>query len=127
RELGVAVHASVGIFDHIFAQTIVVDDLTAQTITAQQKLCVGTTCVTESQLQGLLNGSGSGSGSGSGGGSGNGSSTPDTIPPTVTLLGDATTTVAVNAQYIDAGASVSDNVDGNGLSYTISVDGAAAV
>jgi hypothetical protein len=52
RELGVAVHASVGVFDTLITQT-----LTADTIQAQ-KLCLGQTCVTESQLQQLLQNSG---------------------------------------------------------------------
>ena len=143
RELGLAVHASVGVFDKLFAQTIVVDDLTAQTITAQQKLCVGGTCLTESQLQSLLGGSSGGSGGGSSppppappppsGDSGtstspsggSGTSTTDTTPPTVTLNGNNPDTVNVGDTYTDAGATVTDNVDTN-LTYTVSVDGGAA-
>ncbi len=38
---------------------------------------------------------------------------PDTTPPVITLLGSATVTVSFGATYTDAGATASDNVDGD--------------
>jgi hypothetical protein len=37
----------------------------------------------------------------------------DQIPPTITLLGSNPTIVYLNSTYVDAGATASDNVDGN--------------
>ncbi len=37
----------------------------------------------------------------------------DTTPPVITLLGDATVNVALNDSYTDAGATASDDTDGN--------------
>ncbi len=38
---------------------------------------------------------------------------PDTTPPTITLLGNSPVTVELGSTYTDAGATASDNVDGN--------------
>ena len=37
----------------------------------------------------------------------------DTTPPTITLLGSATLSIAFGTAYTDAGATASDNIDGN--------------
>ena len=37
----------------------------------------------------------------------------DTTPPTITLLGSATLSIALNTVYTDAGATASDDIDGN--------------
>ena len=37
----------------------------------------------------------------------------DTTPPTITLLGNATLSIAFGTAYTDAGATASDNIDGN--------------
>jgi len=39
--------------------------------------------------------------------------TPDTTPPVITLLGSNPVSVVQNTAYVDAGATASDNVDGN--------------
>ena len=55
-----AVYAVVGVFDKVFAKEVYASNITADTITSKQDntdlLCVGSTCVTESQLRSLLNG-----------------------------------------------------------------------
>lgn len=38
---------------------------------------------------------------------------PDTTPPVITLLGDATVTIAVGDTYVDAGATALDDTDGD--------------
>ena len=38
---------------------------------------------------------------------------PDTVPPDITLLGSATVTVQQGGNYVDAGATATDNVDGD--------------
>ena len=37
----------------------------------------------------------------------------DTVPPEITLIGPATVTVQLGANYTDAGATATDNVDGD--------------
>ncbi len=41
------------------------------------------------------------------------SAVPDTEAPVITLLGDATVDVLINTSYTDAGATASDNIDGD--------------
>lgn len=38
---------------------------------------------------------------------------PDVTPPTLTLLGESTVSILIDSPYTDAGASATDNVDGN--------------
>jgi len=45
----------------------------------------------------------------------------DTVPPEITLIGPATVTVQLGASYTDAGATATDNVDGD-ITYRIVVD-----
>lgn len=52
--------------------------------------------------------------------SNNDKTTVDTTAPLITLLGDATITITLGTPYVDAGATASDNVDGD-LSTSISV------
>ncbi|HUD03063.1 MAG TPA: tail fiber domain-containing protein, partial [Candidatus Paceibacterota bacterium] len=139
RELGVAVHASAGIFDSLVTQTLTATTINADTVNASQKLCIGTTCVTESQLQQLLGSSQSAGNNGSANsGSGSGSSpsgqslvasSSDTVAPTVTLNGDNPATITVGDTYADLGASVSDTGVGQAgnanLGLSVSVDGGA--
>ncbi len=50
----------------------------------------------------------------------------DTTPPTITLLGSATLSIALNTAYTDAGATASDNTDGNitaSITTTITFNG----
>jgi len=47
--------------------------------------------------------------------------TADTVPPEIVLLGSATVTIVVGAAYTDAGASATDNIDGD-ISDRIVVD-----
>jgi len=46
---------------------------------------------------------------------------PDTVPPEITLIGPATVTVQLGASYVDAGATATDNVDGD-ITDRIAVD-----
>jgi len=46
---------------------------------------------------------------------------PDAIPPVLTLLGSSTVNVTVGSSYRDAGATATDNIDGN-LTDRITVD-----
>jgi hypothetical protein len=128
RELGVAVHASFGIFDHLITQTIVTGDITAEKVNAKT-LCLDDLCITKTQLQNILNGTSSGgagsSSGGSGSGGGTGSSTPDTEAPVISLNGNNPATIDVGSTYTDLGATVTDNVDQN-LDFTVSLDGGAA-
>jgi hypothetical protein len=45
----------------------------------------------------------------------------DTVPPVIVVLGSATVTIQVGSNYTDAGATASDNVDGD-LTRSIVVD-----
>lgn len=51
---------------------------------------------------------------------------PELIGPSISLLGDATVTVNVGETYTDAGATASDNVDGD-ISDSITIDGTVDV
>ncbi|MGC9602115.1 MAG: tail fiber domain-containing protein, partial [Minisyncoccia bacterium] len=146
RELGLAVHASVGVFDNLITQTLTATTINADTVNTQ-KLCVGTTCVTQSQLQNLLNNQNSGAGSntsglpGQGGGSGalggassgsasstDATSTP-TVPPTISINGDNPATINVGDTYADLGATISDTGAGQAgdanLGLSVNIDGGA--
>ena len=46
----------------------------------------------------------------------------DTVTPVLTLLGESSVSVAARTSYIDAGATATDNVDGN-ISASIAVTG----
>ncbi|KKT58771.1 MAG: hypothetical protein UX43_C0024G0001, partial [Candidatus Giovannonibacteria bacterium GW2011_GWB1_46_20] len=100
------------------------------------KLCVGSTCITETELKALLEQKGiapaetppSSSTLGV-----DGPQTPsvfpeggetisDTVPPTITILGNNPAEIEVGAAYSDMGVTVLDNVNQN-LGYTASVDG----
>jgi len=48
--------------------------------------------------------------------------TVDTIPPVITLLGASPVTVAQNSAYTDAGATASDNMDGNITANIVTVN-----
>ncbi|MBI3572564.1 DUF5011 domain-containing protein, partial [Candidatus Kaiserbacteria bacterium] len=148
KELGVAVHASVGVFENLFAINVTADTVHAQT------LCIDDVCVTKDQLKALLaNAATTGTSGGStssttttttttittstttdsssstattsSGSSSAGTTSPDTTAPVVTLFGNNPATITVGDTYVDLGASVTDNVDQN-LGYTVSVNGAPA-
>jgi hypothetical protein len=70
-------------------------------------LCVGQTCVTESQLQTLLNQQNNNNGGGTG------NPPPDTTPPTITLIGDPSITLSVGDTYEEQGATATDDTDGD--------------
>jgi hypothetical protein len=72
-----------------------------------QKLCIGSTCVTEQQLQAMLASANEAAGAG-----GN-STTGDTTPPVITINGENPAHVHVGDTYVDLGATVTDNVDHN--------------
>ncbi|MEX3071546.1 S8 family serine peptidase [Vibrio alginolyticus] len=59
---------------------------------------------------------------GGGGGGGGSSSKADTTPPVITILGDNPTTLVVGDEYVDAGATAEDAVDG-----TVSVTSSGSV
>ncbi len=84
-----------------------------------QKLCVGSTCVTETEFAAMVAAVGQTS---SGGGSGG--SAPDTTAPVITITGANPAHVNVGDSYADLGASVTDNVDQNLAIHTY-VDGVA--
>ena len=118
-----------------------ITNILAGTITAKNELCIGTTCVTEAQLQTLLanangsivNNTGSGTtttsttpaatcsdgiqnqdetGIDTGGVCATpDSSTPDTTAPVITLTGEITINLNVGDTYTEQGANATDNVD----------------
>lgn len=108
-------------FDNVFAKVgewlanaannIVV--IIADTLTARDQLCIGSTCVTESQLQAMLANATEAANSGSGQHEHSPSVTPDTEPPAITVNGNNPATLSVGDTYSDLGAAVSDNVDQN--------------
>src|SRR6185437_1609530 len=124
RQLGAAVYATVGTFNNLFATTITATDITADTVNAN-KLCLGATCVTETQLQNLLNGNpGSAQASSSGSSSGSGAASVSTsTPPTITINGNNPATVTVGDMYDDLGATATDN-QGTQLGVHTFVNGA---
>jgi hypothetical protein len=151
RELGLAVHAGLGVFDNLITQNLTATVVNADTVNTKT-LCIDGLCITKDQLQSILNGStGSpqggqgGAGAGAGGGSndsgeidnggdsdngtstpdpdeGAATSTPDTEAPVITLSGNNPATISVGDTYTDLGATVTDNVDEN-LGFTVSLDG----
>ena len=112
--------ATNGLHD-IYATVFHAQEVDATNINTTQ-LCVGTTCVTQSQFLAMVNAASQQAGSGSN--SGNASSTPDTIAPVITLSGANPATITVSSTYIDPGATVTDNVDTN-LDIHVSIDGGA--
>lgn len=56
-----------------------------------------------------------------GGGDDGDSKTPDTLPPEITLNGEANIQLDVGSEYVEAGATVQDNIDGE-LDVTIEGD-----
>jgi hypothetical protein len=102
---------------------LAVDSITAKSVKAQDEVCIGSTCVTESQLKSMLNGSPASSVQSL---NVNTSSNSDTQAPTLTLIGSSTITLSVGTSYIDSGATVSDNKDTN-LGVKASVDGSTSL
>jgi hypothetical protein len=95
-----------------------------------QELCVGSTCITESQLQALLNGQAGPIGPispispispiGQ-------EESADTEPPVITLIGDAVIEIEINTNWSDPGATVSDPAWGeqpqnDNLGYKVSLN-----
>lgn len=79
-----------------------------------RKLCIGSTCVDEAQLQALLANAGSvGGGDSSPAPSDEEEDVPDTEAPTITINGNNLATIEVGDTYADLGATVTDNVDPN--------------
>jgi len=48
----------------------------------------------------------------------------DAVPPTLTLLGEASVSIQARSNYVDAGASAEDNIDGSISAANIRVTGA---
>ena len=116
-----------GITD-LFAKNITATNATADNITANQKLCVGTTCVTPAQFQAMVNAymnsqAGSGSSSGTGGSESSGSGT--STPPTISVSGDNPATVNTGDTYSDLGATITGPSGDLNLGIDASVDGGA--
>lgn len=116
-------NASNGIGD-LFAKNLYATNVTADTGNFStghfsNELCVGNTCVTETQFKAMVaaaNQSPASANSSSGGGSA--TTTPDTTPPTITINGENPAHIKVGDLYADLGATVTDNVDQNhGLKY----------
>ncbi len=96
-------------------------EITSRKVVATDTLCVGNTCVTESQLQQLLAGQ---------------SATPTPDPeepltgtgggtdeaPVITIIGESTMHIEVGAGYTDQGALVVDDIDPS-VAITTFVDG----
>lgn len=111
--LGDAMYATNGIFNQIFAQTGHFDTL-----------CIGSTCLTESQLDALLAKNGIQASNAT---STDATTTPtvqigdptttisgasSSTPPTITINGDNPATIQVGDSYDDLGATVSDTGPG---------------
>jgi hypothetical protein len=124
RELGVAAHAGLGIFDTLISQTITATVVNADTVNTKT-LCLEDVCVTKSQLQNLLNGQSSQPAPTPSGNTG--TSTPvDPSAPVVTVNGNNPATVQVGSVYSDLGVTITDDQDQN-LGYLVSLDGAATI
>jgi len=107
RELGAAMHATIGAFDKVFAREVHTD-----------KLCVGETCVTQEQFLAMVQASsGSGGGASPAGGGGD-----TTTPPTITINGDNPATIHIGDTYLDLGATAHDNA-GHDLTVHTFVNG----
>jgi Chaperone of endosialidase/Domain of unknown function (DUF5011) len=94
------------------------DSFTSKKITASQELCIGATCVTETQLQALLSGTPTVQIS---------APTPPVIsgtttPPSINIQGSNPATINVGDTYTDLGAIVHDN-QGHDLGYKTFLDG----
>ena len=112
------------IFDNLFAQTITVDTVQAQ------KLCLGQTCVNESQLKAGQGGSVQVDGdSGSTGAAAAPTGLPDDASPIISINGDNPATINIGDTYSDLGANVSDTGTGqagdSNLGVSANVDGGA--
>jgi hypothetical protein len=94
------------------------ESFTSKKITASQELCIGATCVTETQLQALLAGTPSVQIS---------APTPivisaTTTPPSIDLQGANPATIHIGDTYTDLGAIVTDN-QGHDLGYKTFLNG----
>ena len=99
-------------------------DITAETVTTDE-LCIGSTCVTESELQALLEGGGSNSGQTSNNDSGGGSNNnqnPPTPPPTDTGSTTSSTTDNGTDTTTDNSTTTTDGSDDDEIDETTTTD-----
>jgi hypothetical protein len=90
-----------------------------------QKLCVGSTCITEDQLKALLASTNQSSESGSPSSGGNGAaSSADDTPPVIQINGDNPAIVQVGATYNDLGATITGPQADLNLGITTFLNGA---
>jgi hypothetical protein len=89
-----------------FAQSITTHILTADDITANNELCIGKTCVTETQLQALLASTNQSPAGGSTSSSNTASSTTPDTPPVISINGDNPAIIQVGSTYTDLGATI---------------------
>jgi hypothetical protein len=123
RMLGKAVYATIGTFNYVFADHIIATDITADLVTATQKLCVGTTCVTEAQLQQLLNiQTAQASGGQASSTSTDSTGSLQTTPPTIYINGNNPATIHIGDSYSDLGATATDS-EGHELTVHTFVNG----
>ncbi|MBU6310862.1 DUF5011 domain-containing protein, partial [Patescibacteria group bacterium] len=101
--------AQIGIFDKIFAKEV-----------HTEKLCIGTTCVTEEELLELLGGSAPAAGASQG--ASQGASSGADAPPTISIQGNNPAVLEVGETYADLGALVTDDNDPN-IGITTLLDG----
>jgi len=84
-----------------FAQSFV-----SNTITANNELCVGSTCVTPAQFQAMVVAANASQSSGQGSGSAPGDSQATDTPPIIQVNGDNPAIIQVGATYNDLGATI---------------------
>ncbi|MDO8493594.1 MAG: FG-GAP-like repeat-containing protein [bacterium] len=115
--IGARIEQGMAYFKELFAEKITTN-----------KLCIEDVCVTREEFKALLEKNSIGSAVSGPATTEVSESTPqvpqlDTEPPVIELIGNATSSIDLNASYIDPGATVTDNVDHNlGVVTTGSVD-----
>jgi hypothetical protein len=108
-----------------FAQSFTTHLLSADSITANNQLCVGSTCVTPAQFQAMAAAANSQQSSQQGGADGtntDASTTPDT-PPVIQINGDNPAVVQVGDTYNDLGATITGPQEDLNLGIATYVNG----
>jgi parallel beta-helix repeat protein len=115
----------IGVQLRSMATAIVTKQLTFERGTGDEltlnKLCLGTTCVTETELKSLLNGQ-SAAAAASATVPSEVSTSTDTTPPVISINGNNPAILMTGDTYVDLGATVTDTVTQN-LGLRVAVDG----
>ena len=116
--------------DKIFAHEIVATNVTADTLTANQKLCLGSRCMTADQFNHILDIEAAAGATAGDGQQSNAPTAPPAQgeqggPPIITVNGSNPATISVGTTYADLGATISGPLPDLNLGIHTFVDGVA--